>query len=92
MMTREISLPPCERFSVLESRGSETVSQCDVCDEFEVAHPDVGRRILTGAEMEELRKRMIIEAYDKMEAEGPRSEESDSPLEHPPMSSGEDQG
>lgn len=90
-MTRDISLPPCERFSVLASRGDENVSQCDVCDEFEVAHPEGGRRTLSGGEVEELRRRLIVEAYDKMEAAGPPSEESDSPLERPVRRSGEDQ-
>ncbi len=49
----------------------ETVAQCDVCDEYEVAHPETGRRTLSGAQVEALRKRMIIEAYEKMEAENP---------------------
>ncbi|MEO7038496.1 MAG: hypothetical protein ABI186_00525 [Candidatus Elarobacter sp.] len=88
-MTRDVSLPPCERFTVLDSRGGETVSQCDVCDEYEVAHPDVGRRTLSGGEVEELRRRMIIAAYDVLEAQGP-TEESDSPLERPPVRSTED--
>ncbi len=66
-MTREISLPPCECFTVLESRANEPVAQCDVCDEFEVAHPEVGRRTLSGGEIEELRRQMIVAAYDKLE-------------------------
>jgi hypothetical protein len=82
-MTREISLPPCECFTVLDSREDRVVAQCDVCDEFEVAHPDVGRRILSGGAIEELRKQMIIGAYDKLEGEDPH-DESASPLERPP--------
>lgn len=91
-MTRDISLPPCEHFSVLDSRGDETVAQCDVCDEFEVAHPNVGRRIVSGGEVEELRRRLIVATYDKMLAEGLASDEVDSPLARPPLPSGEDQG
>jgi hypothetical protein len=65
----ESRLPPCELFTVLESRESETWSLCDVCDRPEAAHGNPGRRTLSGGEIEELRRRMIVEIYEKLEAE-----------------------
>ena len=67
-MTRENSLPPCERFTVLEWRKSEK-AQCDVCDQLEAEHENLGRRILSGAEIEALRRRMLVERYDMREGE-----------------------
>jgi hypothetical protein len=74
-MTRENSLPPCERFAVLESRTIET-SRCDVCDQLEAAHHSPGRRVLSGAEIEALRRRMIVETYEALEEERRHSEGS----------------
>lgn len=68
-MTGKNGLPPCERFTVLESRKSQTVPQCDVCDQVEAAHENLGRRILSGGEIEALRRRMIVETYEKREEE-----------------------
>jgi hypothetical protein len=72
-MTSQNRLPPCERFAVLESRKIET-AQCDVCDQPEAAHESLGRRILSGAEIEALRRRMIVETYEKLEEERQRSD------------------
>jgi hypothetical protein len=67
---------PCERFTVLESRRSESLSQCDVCDHPEAAHETPGRRILSGGEIEALRRRMIVETHDKLEERRQRSDGS----------------
>ncbi len=63
------ALPPCERFTVLDWRPSGGPSQCDVCDQPEAAHGQPGRRTLSGGEIEELRRRMIVERHDRREAE-----------------------
>jgi hypothetical protein len=65
----ESRLPPCELFTVLDTRKSETWPQCDVCDRPEAAHGNPGRRILSGGEIEALRRRLIVEMFDKLEAE-----------------------
>jgi len=67
---------PCERFTVLESRKGEKLSQCDVCDHPEAAHEKPGRRILSGGEIEALRRRMIVETHDKLEEHRQRSDGS----------------
>jgi hypothetical protein len=69
----ESSSPPCERFTVLESRKSETWSLCDVCDRPETAHGNPGRRTLPGGEIEALRRSMIVAIFDKLEEERQRS-------------------
>jgi hypothetical protein len=74
-MTSKNGLPPCERFTVLDSRQGE-VSRCDVCEQLETAHASLGRRILSGGEIEELRRRMLVELYEKREAEDRRSDSS----------------
>jgi hypothetical protein len=63
----ESTLPPCERFTVLEWRKSGTRFQCDVCDRPEAAHQNPGRRTLSGGEIETIRRRMIVEIYEKLE-------------------------
>ena len=73
-MTPEGSLQPCERFTVLESRQNENVLQCDVCDHFEAAHEGVGRRTLSGGEIEELRRRILIERHDQLQQERHRDD------------------
>lgn len=65
-MTGEEGSQPCEHFTVLESR-SATVSTCDVCDLREAAHPNPGRRVVSGGEIEALRRRMIVERYEAHE-------------------------
>jgi hypothetical protein len=68
-MMGENSMKPCERFAVLESRGSTSLSRCDVCDHSEAAHENPGHRTLSGGEIEELRRRMLIENFESREAE-----------------------
>lgn len=67
-MTHESGLGPCQRFTVLESRRRESV-QCEVCEHVEAAHESAGRRTLSGAQIEELRRRILIERYDRLEDE-----------------------
>jgi hypothetical protein len=74
MMTGENSMRPCERFTVLESRKSDSLSRCDVCDHAEAAHETPGRRVLSGGAIEELRRQLLIENFDKREAEQPQSD------------------
>ena len=78
-MTSESGWPPCERFTVLESRTDARVSLCDVCEQNEAAHETSGQRRLPGGKIEELRRRMIEEAYDKLAEQGPRHE-GDRPI------------
>ena len=66
-MSGEGALPPCDQFTVVASRPSERLTRCDVCDQAEEVHPSPGRRTLTGAEIEELRRRMLIERFDEQE-------------------------
>jgi hypothetical protein len=61
-MSGEKGLPACECFTVLDSRAHST-GQCDVCDQSESRHATQGRRVLSGGEIEELRRRMLIERY-----------------------------
>jgi hypothetical protein len=78
-MTTESSWPPCERFTVLESRTDARATLCDVCDQTEAAHENPGQRRLAGGKIEELRRRMIEDAYDKLAEQGPRHE-GDRPI------------
>jgi len=68
-VTPENNLGPCERFTVLESRQSENPAPCEVCDHPEVAHENAGRRTLSGGEIEELRRRIIIERFEQRQEE-----------------------
>ncbi|HTJ26003.1 MAG TPA: hypothetical protein VMA36_07550 [Candidatus Limnocylindria bacterium] len=68
-------VPPCERFTVLDSRREE-ISRCDVCDQLESAHDVGGRRILSGGEIEALRRRMLVETFEKREQERPHRDGS----------------
>jgi hypothetical protein len=61
-MPDEQAFPPCECFAVLDIRRPE-VSRCDVCDHVESAHAMPGRRVLSGGEIEALRRRLLIERY-----------------------------
>jgi len=67
-MTDETKLPPCDRFTVLDMRKDRR-PQCDVCDQLEEDHQNPGRRTMSGAEIEALRRSMIVEIYEKLEAE-----------------------
>ncbi len=63
-------MKPCERFTVLEPRTSATPSRCDVCDHTEGAHENPGRRTLSGGEIEEIRRRMLMENFDRPQDDG----------------------
>lgn len=86
-MTQEDGLQPCERFAVLESRQGRELSRCDVCDHIEEAHQAPGRRVLSGGEIEELRRRRLIATFEKTQDER-RQREPDvpSPNGNPPSS------
>lgn len=74
-MTQENeNLQPCERFTLLESRRNQNLLRCDVCDHIEESHADAGRRVLTGEEVEELRRRRLIASFEKMQEERRRQE------------------
>ena len=64
-MTPESGLGPCERFTVLASSKLQNVTQCEVCDHPESAHENPGRRALSGAEIEEQRRRIIVERFER---------------------------
>ncbi|MGH7754724.1 MAG: hypothetical protein ACREM8_00365 [Vulcanimicrobiaceae bacterium] len=49
---------------MVDSRASAAPSECDVCDQPEAVHPSPGRRILSGAEVEELRRQVLIERFN----------------------------
>lgn len=72
------SMPPCDQFTILSSRETDRLSRCDVCDLAEDAHPTRGRRKLTGGEIEEIRRRLLIATYDKLE-EAQRKKEGNGP-------------
>jgi len=72
-VTPESHLGPCERFTLLESNQGEHVAQCEVCDHPESAHESAGRRTLSGGQIEELRRRILIERFDQQQAERQRS-------------------
>lgn len=74
-------LQPCERFTLLESRRSQNVLRCDVCDHVADSHADPARRILTGEEVEELRRRRLIARFEKMKEER-RAQEPPVPSEN----------
>ena len=63
-MTAQKSPRPCERFTVLESRTGASLPTCDVCEMLESVHENPGRRVLSGGEIEELRRQMIVQVYD----------------------------
>ncbi|MBV9438426.1 MAG: hypothetical protein JOZ24_00390 [Candidatus Eremiobacteraeota bacterium] len=64
-------LPPCDRFTVLKIREFVPLT-CDVCDHPQSAHAQPGRRIVSGGEMEELRRSKLVELYESRggDAEG----------------------
>ncbi len=65
------ALGPCERFTVLESRTVQTPN-CEVCDHIAAVHASEETRVLTGGEIEALRKRILIERYERRQQEQPR--------------------
>ena len=61
----------CDQFSVLASRENQDISRCDVCDQGQSAHSTPGRRVVSGGEMESLRKEMLIAIHERREAANP---------------------
>jgi hypothetical protein len=61
----------CDQFSVLASRENQDISRCDVCDQGQSAHSTPGRRVVSGGEMESLRKQMLIAIHERREAANP---------------------
>lgn len=57
----------CEQFTVLQSRPSERLTRCDVCEQTEDAHPNPGRRTLSGGEVEALRRQLLMTKFDRLE-------------------------
>jgi hypothetical protein len=64
----------CDVFTILDWRESDRLLRCDVCDQAEGSHPQSGRRRLSGAEIEELRKQILMSTFEKQE-EGRRRKE-----------------
>jgi hypothetical protein len=79
-VTPDSSLGPCEQFTELESHRSTNPARCEVCDHSEAAHGGAGRRTLTGGEIEELRRRIIIERFERQQQERQRSNGSHSDM------------
>jgi hypothetical protein len=67
----ENDLGPCDRFTVLDSRKDEGPAQCEVCDHIAAEHGD-GIRVLTGGQIEALRKKVLIERFERRQKEQPR--------------------
>lgn len=70
-MTDDDALGPCDCFTVLESR-TQRVPQCEVCDHIAAEHGSSNERVLTGGEIETLRKRVLIKRYERRQKEHPR--------------------
>ena len=64
-MNPESDLGPCERFTLLASSQIKNVTQCEVCDHPESAHESAGRRALSGGEIEELRRQIIVRRFEQ---------------------------
>jgi len=71
-MSADNSLGPCDCFTVLESRQGENVSQCEVCDHIAASHAGTEIRVLTGGEIEALRRKILIERFEHRQKERPR--------------------
>lgn len=70
-MSADDALGPCDCFTVLEWRQTPN-PQCDVCDHIQAEHAGSGTRVLTGGEIEELRRQILIKRYERREQEAPR--------------------
>ena len=70
---------PCDMFTILEWRESDRLLRCDVCDQAEEVHPQPGRRRVSGAEMEELRKRLLMMTFERQEEASRRKESNGEP-------------
>ena len=66
MMTNSLT---CECFAILDWRKSENLARCDVCDQLEEAHEQPGHRRLSGAQVEEARKQLLMAEFERQEAE-----------------------
>ena len=64
----------CDRFTILESREGDRLARCDVCDQVEEDHDTKGRRRMTGGQIEELRRKMLMMTYSKQEEDRKRRE------------------
>jgi len=73
-MNPQEGLAPCERFTIVESRQTQNILRCDVCEHVEDVHKTAGRRVLTGGEIEELRRQRLIAGFEKMQEERKRDE------------------
>ena len=69
----------CDCFTILETRGGNEFPRCDVCDNLEKDHKNAGRRRLSGGAIEELRKRMIVELYERHEKSSQNGEDASPP-------------
>lgn len=65
-------MPTCEIFTILDSREGDRLARCDVCDRVEEDHESRGRRRLTGGQIEELRRQMLMTTYAKQEEDRKR--------------------
>jgi hypothetical protein len=74
------ALQPCERFTVLASHPGRNVTACDVCDHPEEAHANSGRRTLSGAQIEALRREILIKRFDRREQEFRRNDVAAGPV------------
>ena len=72
-MTGENELPACECYTVLDTRKDRDPPACDVCDQPAATHQNLGRRVLSGGEIEAIRRQMIVDRFALREAEQPRS-------------------
>jgi hypothetical protein len=66
--------PSCECFTILDWRKSERLARCDVCDQLEEAHGQPGHRRLSGAQVEEARRKLLMAEFDRQEGERARRE------------------
>ena len=71
-MEAATGMPPCDCFTILQSRPYERTVRCDVCDHVEEDHEGSGRRVLSGADVEALRRKFLIEKFDRQEEDRKR--------------------
>ena len=75
----ENSLPACDCFTILETRTNFVPSVCDVCERAQDDHQTTERRRLSGTQIEELRKRLIIQRYEQMQERREQHEANGTP-------------
>jgi hypothetical protein len=71
-MSTEGGLGPCDCFTVLGTSKNENVRECEVCDHLASEHASAGKRVMSGGEVEALRRRILIERYEQRQQERPR--------------------